>query len=459
MSGTATAGSTFTIGTVPRPLPYAGHLWHLLRRPLDFAASLPSYGDLVQIRLGPQRAWVPCHTELLWQVLTDDRTFDKGGLIFDRARPLIGNGLPICPHDDHRRTRRRLQHGFTADRLETYGTIMEEEVSTLVGGWRPGQVIDAFRAVFPMTLRTLTRTLFSSSVDPVTTEQLQRCASLVIDGLVRRMLLPPWAERLQLPSNRRHEHAIRYLRGARERYAPRDGDGGLLANLTASGPGSPNKLSPEEVDDQVIPFLIAGTETVAVTLAWALHLLAEHTEAEHRLHEEVDSVLAGRNARYEDLPRLPYTARFLNEALRLYPPGWLVTRTTTCPTKLAGQPLPTGSTILFSAATMHRHPALYTNPDAFDPDRWLPERAAALPRGAFIPFGGGARKCIGDSYGMAEAVLTLATITHHWQLRGSPGTDPRPATLATILRPRRILLQLHPREAADSSRAASAQAN
>ncbi|MFF5976982.1 hypothetical protein ACFY7C_36330 [Streptomyces sp. NPDC012769] len=126
-------------GRAPGAVPVIGHLGQLLLSPLDFAASLGTHGDLVEIRLGPLRAFVPWHPELLWQVLTDDRTYDKGGLFFTRARRLFGHGLPLCPHSEHRRTRRLMQPGFATDRMATYSTVMEEEIAQLLGGWGAGR--------------------------------------------------------------------------------------------------------------------------------------------------------------------------------------------------------------------------------------------------------------------------------------------------------------------------------
>lgn len=119
---------------------------------------------------------------------------------------------------------------------------------------------------------------------------------------------------------------------------------------------------------------------------------------------------------------------------------------TTAPTRLGGHVLRPGSTVVFSSAAVHRHPHFYADPDVFDPDRWLPHHAGHLPRGAYLPFGAGSRKCIGDRYGTVEATLALATITHRWQLRSAPGSDSRPAPHSAILHPRRLLLRARPRQ-------------
>src|SRR5438045_7878314 len=123
--------SSFTVGSAPGALPVVGHSWVLLRRPMEFLQSLSSYGDLVTIQLGSREAYVPCHPELLQRVLTDDRTFDKGGPLADKAREVLRHGLANCPYKEHRRLRRLIQPAFHTGRLEQYGTVIEQEITSL----------------------------------------------------------------------------------------------------------------------------------------------------------------------------------------------------------------------------------------------------------------------------------------------------------------------------------------
>lgn len=155
-------------------------------------------------------------------------------------------------------------------------------------------------------------------------------------------------------------------------------------------------------------------------------------------------MLGGRVAGYDDVTRLDYTTRVLTETLRLYPPGWIATRALTAETTLAGRTLPAGTILIYSPYLIHRRSDLYPNPNHFDPDRWLPGHTTTLPRGAFIPFGGGTRRCIGDTFAMLEATLALATITTRWHLHPLPGTTTQPLA-RIILRPHPLRMQLHHR--------------
>ncbi len=220
----------------------------------------------------------------------------------------------------------------------------------------------------------------------------------------------------------------------------------LLSALLAARDEDGARLTDAEVHDQVITLLAAGTETVAATLTWALWRISHHPAAEEQVRAELAEVLAdGRAPGWEDLPRLGAVDRVVSETLRLHPPGWLFTRVTTAPTELAGHPLRAGTTLVFSPAAVSRHPAAYRAPAQFDPDRWRPERVTPAARLAFLPFGTGARKCVGDLFARTECVLALATLLSRWRLLPEPDADLRPVPLATVLRPRRLRLRISTR--------------
>jgi pentalenene oxygenase len=203
-------------------------------------------------------------------------------------------------------------------------------------------------------------------------------------------------------------------------------------------------MTVEELHDQVIILLTGEVETTGAALSWAFHLIAQHPQIERQLQDEADNVLAGRTATWEDIPKLPIAARVLMESLRMWPPVWFLTRSTTCDTTLGGQPINRNSIILFSSYIIHRHPAFYARPDNFDPDRWLPGRQEHLPRGAFVPFAAGSRKCIGDEFAMCEATIALASISSRWKLEGIPGIRVEPVPRA-ILRPRALPMRIRAR--------------
>ncbi|WP_318205663.1 cytochrome P450 [Streptomyces sp. SCL15-4] len=411
-------------------LPVLGHALPLWRDPLKFLAELPPDADLVELRLGPKRAYLAHGWELAQQVLTDSRTFDKGGPLFEKARLLVGDGLVSSAWEPHRRQRRMLQPAFHPSRVPGYIALMGEEVESELASWREGEALDVSEVMHGLTLKITARTMFATTADRAALDEVAYCMPVIMRGVYKRMVAPTGLqEKLPTAHNRDFEQVRirmrRLIRRTVESYraAGSVDTGDLMSILVNTRDEETGKgLSDEEIHDQVMTLLIGGTETTGNTMAWVFHILATHPELERRLHEELDTVLEGRTPGFDDLHRLDFTGRLITETLRMYPPAWLLTRTTTRATKLAGQALAPGTTVLYSPYALGHNPSVYPDPGRFDPDRWLPEHADRLPRGYNLPFGGGSRKCIGDSLGMAETTITLAGIAARWRLRAVPGT-------------------------------------
>jgi cytochrome P450 len=437
-------------------LPLLGHLPRLARDPLALLSSLPRHGDLVRLRVGRTDAVVVCTPELTEQVLRDDRTFDKGGFLVDRARESLGDGVGTCVHAKHRRQRRLVQPAFHSSRLPAYGDAMARQAVAMVESWQEGQVLDVVAELMRFTSSTLVATMFSDGLPPAVLRQAVDDVETVVNGGARRMLLPPPLDRLPTPANRRHHRAIARLRAtvggiiaARREGGDRSDD---LMSLLLDARDGDARLTDTELMDQAITFFVAGTDTVATTLAWVLYDLARHPDVEERLHTEVDEELAGETPRYDHVHRLALTGRVVTESLRLRSPAWLFTRTTTTDTELGGHAIPAGTTVVYSQYLLHHRQDLYPEPETFQPDRWLACRDPQPPHGAFIAFGGGARKCAGDRFGLAEASIALAAIAARWRLRPLPGRDVRPA-LSGVLRPRDLRMRIVARHPASVSQA------
>ncbi|MFF4383841.1 cytochrome P450 [Kitasatospora sp. NPDC001547] len=405
----------FAAASAPGGLPLLGHAAALLHRPHEFVAGLPAHGDLVRLRLGPLRAYVVCHPELVRRLLADDRTFRPGGPLPDRAREAFGDGLAAFPATAHRHRPPppALHHG----RLPDHAAPMAEGIADATARWRDGDVIDVPAAMCRLSTAVTARCLTAAH---------ERAGSP-----------PPGADRLTSPGNR--------LRRARQDL--REFTRRLTADHRAAGtdrhdlPSTPLAAPDEdgrppsgaEVHERLAAFLPAGPESTAATLSWAWTLLAANPAVRMRLHTELDTVLDGRPARLEDLPALPLTARIVSETLRLYPPPWILSRTATTDTELGGHPVPAGATLLYSPYLLHRRADLFPRPDRFDPDRWL--TTARPAPGARTPFGLGAHRSAGDAFGTATAVLAIATIAAHWTIAPTPGRPVRP-TRGPSLAPR-----------------------
>ncbi|MFD5699407.1 cytochrome P450 [Streptomyces lasiicapitis] len=440
-----------SVPVAPKALPLVGHLMPLMRNPLEFINSLSAHGELVRIQLGPFTLVVICDPELTRQALVDDRVFDKGGPIFDRVREVVGNdGLASCPHRTHRRLRRLTQPAFHPARLPDYAQAMSACTEDVVGSWRAGQILDVCTEMMTITCKVTAATLFSGALPPGELSPVLNDVKTFFDGFYQRIFMISPLDRLPTSGNRAHVRARTRLRGAFDQIIAQrrtdgvDHDDLLSALIMAHDPeDDSHSMTDAEVSDTIVTFFLAGTETTAAVLSWALDLLARHPRIEQRLHAEVDAVLDGAAASHSDLPRLELTQRIITETLRLRPPGWIFTRTVTADTRLGGHLLPAGSSVVYSPYLIHHRPDLYDEPEAFDPDRWDPKRPQP-PRHALLPFATGARKCIGDTFAMTEATLALATITARWRLEHLPGQQVRPA-LGLALRPRRLHMRATPR--------------
>jgi cytochrome P450 len=447
-----------SIPQAPGKLPVLGHALPLLRDPLAFLSSLPACGDLVRIKLGPVAAVVVCDPELTRQVLLDDRTFNLGGPLFDRVQEAVGNSMTKST-DQHLHRRRLVQPAFSQARLPGYARQMTTHLEELTGSWRDGQTLDILAEMHDLTTKSALAAMFSQALSPHALQQASEDLATIFAGFYRRAVTPPWLSRLPVPGNTRYHRAIARLRGTVSAIVAERRDGGadhgdLLSALLAAqdtpvttpadtpvdtGAGSESQgLTDGEISDVVMAFFIAGVQTTANLLAWALHLVATHPDMQARLTTEVDAILAGAPASFEHMSGLRLTARVITETLRLYPPGWLLTRTVSTSTRLGEYPIAAGTALFYSPYIIHHRGDLYPEPERFDPDRW--ERVPPPPRHAFIAFGHGPRKCIGDTFGLTEATLALAGIVSRWHLEPVPDERVRPA-IAFALRPRRLHLR------------------
>ncbi|WP_035860993.1 cytochrome P450 [Kitasatospora cheerisanensis] len=404
--------------TAPGGLPLLGHLPAMVTRPLAFLDTLPALGDPVRVRVGPRDLYIVSTPESIHRVLTERADYDRSGPLYAKIRTFLGNGLATCPHADHRRLRRIVQPAFQRALLPRYAEAMTAETAALTARWRPGRTVDITHEAFTLTTAVAVRTLFSAGLTPGAAERLRHALDVLLRGLYLRVVLPA-ADLLPTPSRFEYRRALRSwhagVAGIVADYRARGVDhGDVLSLLLAARDEDGRPLDERELADQVATLVLAGAETTSSALAWALRLVAEHPEVERKLHAEVDAGPADRPARWEDLGQLPYAGQVVNETLRLYPPAWAISRTTARPVELGGARLPAGALVVCCLYLLQRRPDLFPDPTRFDPDRFAP---GAVQRDAYLPFGLGATRCLGDRFGAVEATLALATVAGRWRLR------------------------------------------
>jgi len=258
----------------------------------------------------------------------------------------------------------------------------------------------------------------------------------VVVARARVPITPPaW---VPTPANRTLQRSVRELDGAVRRMLvergrhPAEVPTDMLDLLIAARDDTGAGLTVPEIRDQVVTFIVAGHETVASALTWAWSLLALHPDIQKDLQDESDAVLGGRPATFADYGRLPLARAVLDEALRLYPPAWLITRKSLGADELGGHEIPESALVILSPWLLHRHPDVWTRPEAFRPDRFLSGEA---DRTAFIPFGAGLRQCIGRDFAYVEGTLMLASIAGRYTLTFPDGARPPRAEPLVTVRP------------------------
>jgi len=430
--------------TLPSPRPrYPGQLIvTLVRDKLAYFAEMARCGDVSETRVGPQRIVLLNHPDDIRRVLvTEQRKFTKGRAI-ERTKLLLGTGLLTSEGDFHLRQRRLVQPGLHRERLAGYVRVMADHTARMLARWDNGQVLDLHDAMMHLTLAIAGRTLFDVDVERDARE-VGEALDLSL-RLFRYSVLPfgtlleyaPVGWIRQLRRARRQLDALIARMIEERRREGRDRGDLLSMLLAAQDEGDGQGMTDRQLRDEIVTLLLAGHETTANALTWTCYLLAQHPEAAARLEAEADAVLGDRLPSADDAPRLPYTRHVIAEGMRLYPPAWIVERLAREDFQAGGYRVAAGTIVYTSQYLVQRDPRWWPAPARFVPERWEDETAAAArPKFAYFPFGGGTRICVGEHFAWLEATLVLAAIARRWRMVYEEPLPPEPEALVT-LRPR-----------------------
>lgn len=404
-----------------------GHLPEFGRDLLGFLTSCArQYGDVCAFRLARWPAVLVSDPRLIDDVLVAQcDNFIKHRFFWRHVGAIFGEGLLTSEGDAWRRRRRLAQPAFHRDRLAGYSAIMAEAAEQTAAAWRDGQSLDVHREMMALTMRIVVRTLFGSEVRGEA-RSIGEAFDVATKEIARRFTWPfRIPDAVPTPSNLRYRRAVGQLdrivyRFIREAHAPGHDDGRLLSMLLSARDEAGAAMTERQVRDEVVTLFLAGHETTALTLSWTWMLLARHPQVEQTLWAELAAVLGGRTPGVEDLSGLPYTEMIVKEALRLYPPAYVIGREAVEPCRLGSHAIGAGTTIFISPWVLHRDPRFFEDPERFRPERWAGDAARRLPRNVYLPFGGGPRVCIGAGFAMMEATLLLATIAQRWAFRLTP---------------------------------------
>lgn len=413
------------------------------KRPLAFLMSLSQrYDKLAYFKAGSLPVFAVHHPDGVKLVLQERaRSYSKDTIQYRALATITGRGL-LTSDGDHWHTQRRLaQPAFSKARIDALHSIVVPAVEGMLTRWdracQTSAPVDVDAEMMKVALEIVGRALFGVDLSH-DAPRLGRAVLTVLDHIVyraRNVIVPPAF--VPTPGNLRFRFALRTLDEAVREFVDKRRRSGELGNdllgmlLRARDEHSGASMTDTAVRDEVLTALIAGHETVASALTWTMHLLGKNPWAQRRLHEEVSSVLGAATPASDWPSRLVYTGQVFSEALRLYPPAWVITRKAIQDEELFGHAVPAGSLVIISPYVVHRLPDLWDEPDSFAPDRFAPERVLQRHRYAYIPFGAGPRLCIGKQFAETEAKLILAMVSQRYWLEPARD-DPVMLPLVTL---------------------------
>ena len=437
----------------PRGLPIVGNVFEPRGDAIGyFTKCIREYGDIVFLRfLGVPMCLVNRPDCIESVLVTQHNNFEKSK-DYRALRRVLGNGLLTSEGDFWRRQRKLVQPAFHQGRIAAYAEVMVAYTERMLASWKDDQTLDVHEAMMRLTLDIVAKTLFDTDVSREA-EDVGAALQVLMSKFFRQagfaLLLPSF---IPIPTTRRLQRAVGQLDKViyeiiRRRRTSAQTSGDLLSVLLRAQDDEGLGMTDRQLHDEIMTLFLAGHETTANALSWTWLLLGQNPWAEEKLVEELRRVLSGRAPTAADLPRLTYTDMVLREAMRLYPPVWVIGRRALAPFRMGEYELPAQTNVLMSQIITHRDARYFPEPERFDPDRWKADdpRCVSLPRFAYFPFGGGPRVCVGAGFAMMEAVLLLATIAQKFRLTLVPGQTIERLPSVTLRPKRGIRVILHRR--------------
>ncbi len=401
-----------------------------------------NYGDISYVRMGPLRAYFVNSPPLIREVLVGKhKHFCRPKWMTKPLSKIDGNGLVLSDGPFWLRQRRLAAPAFSTRRFDGYAEVTVRFTQQMLAGWNGGVTCDMAEEMTHLTLDIIANTLFGVDLGdraPSLGEAVRTFSESFVQDAGNPFGAPDWVPTAR---NRRKRQAIdtvdQLVRGIiRQRRTSGEDRGDLLSMLllAVDEEGDGRGMTDEQVRDEAVTLFNAGHDSTAAALAWIWYLVAKHPEVQAQLVEEVDRALAGRTAAYADLPQLPYVEMVVKEALRLYPPTWiLLPREVVEPLELGGYTIPRGSWIYTSPWVTQRDPRFFDDPLKFDPGRFAPDRVEKIPPFAYFPFGGGPRVCIGSNFATMEMILIVASVLQKFRVQLAAGQgDVEPEALISI---------------------------
>jgi cytochrome P450 len=417
--------------------------WLGLAPRFDVMAALEK-GPLCYAQLLGKRIYFVNDAEFVKRILLDNvANYPKSVSYRNNLRPFLGDGLLISEGEFWKRQRRLAQPAFPLRRLKALAAAMAAAAVRMAGGWEHGKVIDVMAEMNAVTMDIVARTLFGADVSADIAEVAAAMAVLQEEtGRVSFTAFFDLPEFLVRPRGIRFNAAVATLDRivnrivAERRRQSGEHDDLLQMLLEARDEESGEGMTDRQLRDELVTLFLAGHETTAIALAWTFHLLGQTPRAEAILQKEVDEALGDKAApEFDDLERIPYARMVAEESMRLYPPAYVFSRRSAGEDQLGPYRMPANAHIIISPYALHRRPDYWPQPDEFWPERFAPGARTDRPKLAYLPFGGGPRVCIGNSFALMEHAIVLATVVRRWRIEPIPGVEVRTEPRIT-LRPR-----------------------
>ena len=430
---------TATLPAGPKGLPIVGNALQFQRDPLAFMRrTQQQFGRMAHLRLGNETVvtfFRPEHVRYF--LMEHPRNFIKPNLGNGaNLKAFLGDGLLTTDGEFHRKQRRLVQPAFHKKRVEGYADVMVQFTQEMLETWQAGAEIDMAQSMQQLTLRIILKSLFNID-SPAQATTLGYAFNDMINNTRRRFsTLAKLERRLPLEKNRRREAGERtiddFVYALIKQHRAEGQDVGDVLSMLLDAQDEGNTMTDKQVHDQVLTFVAAGHETAQNTLSWTFYLLSQHPTVYKKLLAELQMVLAGRTPTVADLAKLPYLEWVINESWRYYPPAWLQGRRALEAFDLDGYHFPANTVALLSQWVTHNLPDIWGDPANFRPERWDPSSGQKVPQGAYFPFGGGPRMCIGMPFAEMETKLLVASILQRFTPRLVPGFPAVPQPRVTL---------------------------
>lgn len=416
---------------------FYGNMRQFNRDSLRFLYDSRNFGDFVLFHFGPFPVYIANHPDVAHEILvTKADSFYKSRVTKQVLKSSVGDGLFTNDGTSWKRQRKLAQPAFHTKRIAAYADVMTHYATQLIENWQDNAVLDIEREMTALTMRIVGKTLFDAEMteEDATGAAVRRVLRSIDKRFSQLFPLPEWLpvrDNREMKAAQKHlDNVIQSFIDERRRTGKDQGD--LLSMLLLAQDEDHGGMSDRQLRDEAMTVFGAGHETTSGALTWTWYLLSQHPEIAAKLHEELDTVLAGRLPTYADLAQLPWTDMIIKESMRLYPPAFAVTRDTIAPVTIHNYPLRQGVTLFINIIGMHRDERFFPDAEKFIPERFSAENEKNIPKYAYLPFGAGPRVCIGNSFAMMEARLLLATIAQKFTLSLAPEQKVVPERVFTL---------------------------